>query len=167
MSRIRAAGFFLGFLQRANLLRGGAAAAGQVTPVNIEAYLADLNSRVGSVTTYNCLSKLRRVATLIAPGVDFSWLAEIENDLAFVMEPRSKFERFVFTDVLVKAGLTLIGQAQRETKVALSRARGVRNGLMIALLATCPIRLKNFAGLAIGKTFKWDEGAAGSHCRAR
>jgi hypothetical protein len=33
------------------------------------------------------------------------------------------------------------------------RARGVRNGLMIALLAVCPIRLKNFAALALGTTF--------------
>jgi hypothetical protein len=29
----------------------------------------------------------------------------------------------------------------------------VRNGFMIALLALCPIRLKNFAALEIGRTF--------------
>ena len=36
----------------------------------------------------------------------------------------------------------------------LARARGGRNGLIIALLALCPIRLKNFAALEIGQTFK-------------
>jgi integrase len=143
----------LGFLQRANRFRADVAAAGQVTPVNVGAYLADLKSRVSSVTAYNCISKLRRVASLIAPDANFGWLSEIENDLAFVMEPRSKFERFVFTQVLVEAGLNLVSEARRSTKDPLSRARCVRNGLMVALIACCPIRLKNFAALEIGKTF--------------
>jgi hypothetical protein len=34
-----------------------------------------------------------------------------------------------------------------------ARAKGVRNGLMIAILALCPIRLKNFAALELGRTF--------------
>src|SRR5262249_56932256 len=44
------------------------------------------------------------------------------------------------------------GQALGKTDLA--GARGVRNGLMMALLALCPIRLKNFAALEIGHTFK-------------
>jgi integrase len=39
------------------------------------------------------------------------------------------------------------------------RARGVRNGLIIALLGYCPIRLKNFAALEIGNTFKEIKGS--------
>jgi hypothetical protein len=39
------------------------------------------------------------------------------------------------------------------------RARGVRNGLMIALLAFCPSRPKNFAALQIGNTFKDNGGS--------
>ena len=35
----------------------------------------------------------------------------------------------------------------------LTRARMFRNGLMVALLAYCPIRLKNFAALEIGRSF--------------
>ena len=38
-------------------------------------------------------------------------------------------------------------------------AKGVRNGLMIALLAACPIRIKNFAELEIGSTFKEIDGS--------
>jgi integrase len=90
----------------------------------------------------------------LAPSADFSWLAEIEKDLALVMEPRSKFDRLVFTERLVEAGLTLVTEAERFANNDLSRARGVRNGLMIALLALCPIRLKNFAALEIGRTVK-------------
>jgi integrase len=152
-------GAFLGFLQRTDRFKHDAAAAAQVILPNVGAYIAELTSRVSSVTTWNCVYKLRRAAELIAPAEDFSWLAEIEKDLALVMQPRSKFDRIVFTDRLVEAGLTLIAEAQQYPKSELERARGVRNGLMIALLALCPIRLKNFAALEIGKTIKMDQGS--------
>lgn len=147
-------GAFLGFLQRTDHLDPSAATAAQVTLANVEAYIADLGTRVRSVTVYICIYKLRRAAELLAPAHDFSWLAEIEKDLALVMEPRSKFDRLVLTERLVEAGLTLMIEAQRNSSDELSRARGIRNGLMIALLALCPIRIKNFAALELGKTFK-------------
>jgi integrase len=152
-------GAFLGFLQRTNRLEAGAAAAAQVTLPNVEAYLTDLTGRVRSVTVYNCIYKLRRAAELLAPTAEFSWLSEIEKDLALVMEPRSKFDRLVFTGRLVEAGLTLLAEAQGFADNDFARARGVRNGLMIALLALCPLRLKNFAALEIGNTFKEVQGS--------
>jgi integrase len=147
-------GAFLGFLQRTNRLDGSASATAQVTSSNVEAYIADLTARVRSVTVYNCIYKLRRAAELLTPTADFSWLAEIEKKLALVMEPRSKFDRLVLTERLVEAGLTLVAEAQAFAHRDLARARRVRNGLMIALLALCPIRLKNFAALEVGQTFK-------------
>jgi integrase len=126
---------------------------------NVEAYITSLTARVRSVTVYNCIRMLRRAAELLAPTADFSWLAEIEKDLALVMEPRSKLDRLVLTGRLVKAGLTLVAEAEQlTTKSDLARARGVRNGLIIALLALCPIRMKNFAALEIGQTFKEVDG---------
>jgi integrase len=151
-------GAFLGFLQRTGRLDRSAAAAAQVTSSNVEAYVAELTARVRSVTVYNCIYKLRRAAELLAPGADFSWLAEIEKDLALVMQPRSKFDRLVFTERLVEAGLTLVAEAHAFAHGDLAHARGVRNGVMIALLALCPIRLTNFATLEIGQTFKEIQG---------
>jgi hypothetical protein len=147
-------GAFLGFLQRTGRLKMRADAAAQVTSANVEAYLQDLTPRVRSVTVYTYIYGLRRAAKLLAPGSDFSWLGEIEKDLALMMEPRSKLNRLVFTERLMEAGLTLFVEAIEFTKNDLARAVGVRNGLMIALLAVCPIRLKNFAGLEIGVTLK-------------
>jgi peptidoglycan hydrolase-like protein with peptidoglycan-binding domain len=66
----------------------------------------------------------------------------------------SKSDRLVFSGQLVKAGLTLIAEAQEFARGDVSRARGIRNGLIIALLAVCPIRLKNFAAPEIGNSFK-------------
>ena len=143
-----------GFLQRNGRLQPDVAAAAQVTRPNVNAYIVDLTARVRSVTVYNCIYMLRRAAELLAPTADFSWLAEIENDLALVMEPRPKFDRMVSTDRLLEAGLALVMEAQDFAKNDLARARGIRNGLMIALLALCPIRLKSFAALEIGATFK-------------
>src|SRR6516165_8072128 len=90
----------------------------------------------------------------MAPAQAFTWLSEIGKDLALVMRPRSKFDRLVLTEVLVEAGLTLIQEAeQSRTMTRLARAHQVRNGLMVALLALCPIRRKNFAALEIGRSF--------------
>jgi integrase len=147
-------GAFLAFLQRNGRLEQDSGPAKQVTPATVEAYVAELKARVRSVTVYNCIYKLRRGAELIAPAMDFSWLAEIEKDLALAMEPRSKYDRLVLTDRLVDAGLTLITESQLFGRDELAIARGVRNGLIMALLAYCPIRLKNFAALEIGRTFK-------------
>jgi len=147
-------GAFLGFLQRNDRLELHRAAATQVTLPNVEAYIVDLKARVRSVTVYNCIHMLRRASELLASTTNFSWLAEIEKDIALEMEPRSKFDRLVLTGQLVEAGLTLMAEAQEFAATDLVRARGVRNGLMVALLALCPIRLRNFAALQIGQTFK-------------
>ena len=57
-------------------------------------------------------------------------------------------------EVLLEAALTLIHEAEiSSTLTDLARACQVRNGLMVALLALCPIRRKNFAALEIGHSF--------------
>ena len=147
-------GCFLGFLDRRGLLRSDGPAAANVTVDNVDAYIVELKDRVGSVTVHGSISKLRRTARFIAPGRDFTWLADINRDLAFVMRPRSKFDRMVLTEVLVEAGLTLIHETEISPHLTeLARACQVRNGLMVALLAFCPIRRKNFAALEIGRSF--------------
>jgi integrase len=124
-----------------------------VTPDDVNAFIVELQVRVRSVTVWNSVYKLRRAAQLIAPGADFGWLAEIEKDVALVMIPRSKTDRLVLTERLVEAGLILIREAEVFGKTAVMRAVGVRNGLLIALLALHPIRIKNFAALTIADTF--------------
>jgi integrase len=147
-------GAFLGFLQRSGRLDRDAGAAAQVTLCNVDAYIAELKARVSSVTVHHCTYCVRRAGELLAPAADFSWLAEIEKDLALVMEPRSKLDRLVLTGRLVEAGLALVAEAQSFANDDLDRACQIRNGLMIALLALCPIRIKNFSALEIGSTFK-------------
>lgn len=131
-------------------------AGNAVTPVtgdSVQGFVAELEARVRSVTVWNSIYKLRRAVQLIAPAADFQWLAEIEKDVALVMIPRSKADRLVLTERLVEAGLTMIQEAQMFGKTALAHAAGVRNGLLIVLLALHSIRIKNFAALTIAVTF--------------
>jgi integrase len=152
-------GLFLGFLKRIGRLDMDSPTTAHVTPENVEAYIANLTDRkVRSVTTLNCIHMLRRVAELLAPKADFTWLSEIEKDLALLAEPRSKLDRLVLSDRLVEAGLTLIEEAKGYARTKFKRARGIRNGLMLAVLALCPIRLKNFAALEIGTSFRQVKG---------
>ena len=123
-----------------------------MTPDNVNAYIAELKGRVRS--RYGSICTKRRAARGIAPGGDFTWLSEIDNDPALVVLPRSKFDRMVIDRALVEAGLTLIHEAENSPSLTdRARASQVRNGLMVALLALCPIRLKNFVALEIGRSF--------------
>jgi integrase len=151
---VRRYGYFLDFLERIGLLRPDQSAAEDVTFDNVNGYIAELKDRVGSVTVYGSIYKLRRAAQIIAPRRDFIWLSDIEKDLALVMRPRSKFDRMVLAEVLVDAALTFVHDAESSPDLTnLTQARRVRNGLMVALLGMCPIRLKNYAALEIGRSF--------------
>jgi integrase len=146
-------GLYLDFLQRNGRLDPAKGVTTLVTPDHVNEFITELQARVRPVTVWNSVYKLRRAAQLIAPDADFEWLTEIEKDIALVMVPRSKADRLVLTERLVEAGLTLIREAEMFGKTALARAIGVRNGLLIALLALHPIRVKNFAALTIADTF--------------
>jgi integrase len=146
-------GYFLDFLSRSHRLDPNAGPGVHVTPGNVGPYVAELKERVSSVTVYGSICKLRRTAQLVAPDKDLGWLIEIERDLNFEMRPRSKSDRLVLTEVLIEAGLILIAEAETTADLTkLARARMVRNGLMVALLACCPIRRRNFAALEIGRS---------------
>jgi site-specific recombinase XerD len=147
-------GAYLGFLQRRGILDCKCKAAAQVTPSNVTAYIEELQERkVSSVTIWNCIYKLRRMSQLLDPNRDLRWLIEMESEAALVMTPRSKFDRLVLTTRLVESGLTLIAGA-KQLKSRFDRARTIRNGLMIVILALTQIRLKNFVALEIGSSFK-------------
>ena len=147
-------GAYLGSLQRRGVLNLKAAAAAQVTRCNVKAYIGELKARVSSVTIWNCIYKLRRASQLLSPKIDFAWLIEVEQQLALVMTPRSKFDRLVLTERLLEAGLVLIAEAKKSAKNDFERAQGIRNGLMIVIQGLTHIRLKNFVALEIGETFK-------------
>jgi len=153
-------GYFLDYVERTEGLHHAAGAAAYVTLDRVNAFVAELQARVGSVTVYGSIFKLRRMGQVLDPTRDFSWLVEIEKDLASAMRPKSKFGRFAYSHVLIKAGTDLMTKAEAAFhRSALARARQFRNGLMVAMLGYHPIRPKNFAALEPGLTFKRELGS--------
>ena len=152
---VRRYGYFLDHVQRTDGLAEQSRPAAYVTPERVERYKAELLARVSSVTTYGSIYKLRRTSQLLAPDRDLGWLKELENDLALVMEPRSKLDRLVYTHVLADAAIRFMEEVHRSPQTdRLARARRFRNGLMVAVVAIHLIRLKNLVQLAIGTSFK-------------
>jgi integrase len=146
-------GYFLDFLSRSRRLDPEAGAGAHVYLENVEQYVDELKNRVSSVTVYGSIQKLRRMTQLVALDKDVGWLIEIERELCTQMRPRSKWDRVILAEVISEAGLTLIAEAELALQMPkLTRARLVRNGLMLALLAQYPIRLKNFAALELGRS---------------
>jgi hypothetical protein len=64
-------GYFLDFLARSGRLQTLAKPGVQVTRENVEGYVIELKARVSSVTVYGSISKLYRVARIIAPQRGF------------------------------------------------------------------------------------------------
>jgi len=145
-------GFFLDYIARTSILDLDAEVGAYILPMNVEGYLAELKARVSSVTVYGSIHKLRRFVQLVAPARDLGWLQEIEQDLDWTKQPKSKFDRIVDSHRIVQAGMTLMAEAETAHHLTpLRRARNYRDGLMIAFLAVLPIRLKNFSALRIGE----------------
>jgi integrase len=154
-SLLRAYGYLLDFCQRNGLLDLNAEAGAHVTPEILDAFVRELHNRVGSVTRASYVGKIRRIATILTPKRDFAWLSDIEAELHYEARPRPKYHRIVSSDRLLALGLDLIRRSETSSHLTdLARARLVRDGLMIALLALCPIRLRNFTELCIGRQIR-------------
>ena len=154
-SLVRAYGYLLEFCHRNGLLDQDAKAGAHVSPEIIDAFIDELHGHVGSVTRASYISKIRRIVQILAPGRDLVWLGEIEADLRYAARSRPKHHRIVSSERLLALGLELIRRGEtRKHLTALGRARLVRDGVMIALLALCPIRLRNLAELCVGRQLR-------------
>src|SRR5262245_5136516 len=63
---VRRYGYFLDCVERMEGVNRNAKAASYVPPDRVDRYLAELQARVGSVTVYGSIYKLRRMAELVA-----------------------------------------------------------------------------------------------------
>jgi hypothetical protein len=147
-------GYFLEALRERGVLDPNARAGQLVTPQNVACYLERVRPGWSSVTLAGSVWKLRRVAVILAPASDFGWLSEIATDLDLVAYRKERFDRIISSEVLVRAGLTLVKEAQlARRRRPIWRAGQIRDGLMIAMLAYHPIRLRTFSELELGRSF--------------
>ena len=135
-------GYYLSFLHQAGRLDGAARAADLVTPANVEAFVAHVAPFWSSVTVALCIDKLRIVATMLAPNADFAWLKARHSGPGLRGLPE-KAPTDPGCGEIVAAGLALFQEGESgEDQPPRRRANFMRDGLMLALLATHPIRVR-------------------------
>ena len=132
--------------------------AARMTLDTVQHYRTVLEQLVAPYTVLMRLDALLQIAKGLDPKRDWRFLRNLVVALRHTVSPeRNRVARLVHSERLYRLGLKLIDRAQSVTgdrpQARLARAILVRDGLIIALLAARPLRLGNFTGLEIGRTF--------------
>jgi site-specific recombinase XerD len=156
---LNAYGRWLGFLSRSDGRALAAPPATRATRERVTAFahhLAETN-RASSVASQ--LRHLRGALVLFQAQADWAWLLTIAKRIDATAERRSKRERLRTSDELLDLGLRLMAEADEAgaatKRVSKESSLLYRDGLIIALLSTVPMRRRNLAALALGKNVQW------------
>jgi integrase len=153
---VGAYGRWLAFLAQESQLDVDLAPEARITPEAVRRYVAWLQARCAPVTLAGYLAWLSMMAQALAPDQDWRWLQTVQARLQRHAKPiRDKRPRVVPVQELLKLGLELMAKAETtepsSPRMLAAAARDFRDGLMIALLAACPLRQRNFLGIEIGR----------------
>lgn len=122
----------------------------RVTKARVAAYVEGLQASIAPAGTHNYAKHLYDAVRVMAPEQDWRWLERIAWSLGRLVPPRSKRHLVVSAHDLVDLGLQLMDEAQQgSTLKPPQRALQYRDGLIIALLATRPIRRRNLTMIRI------------------
>ena len=119
--------------------------------MRIRHFLAELLKRVAPVSAAMMAGALLRMMCVLAPECDWALLAQACRNLKRNAKPsRNKAERVVPARDIYGLELDLMFTAADAHTHPRFRATQYRDGLMIAMLICCPVRLKNFTGIKVG-----------------
>ena len=152
-------GQWLAWLFKKGLLDPAVRPALRVTEERIEQYIAQLRLRVAPVTLALNVCFLSAMMQTLDPTTDWRWLRKIGQHLKTTAVPiRDKRRAVVCAKDLYDLGTRLM----RQSEVYSTRNRLVvtqfRDGLIIAFLATIPLRLGNFSSIKIGTQLVYQDG---------
>ena len=150
---IKGYGAWLGHLQRRGALDAEAHPEMRVTAAAVEDYIAELRQRSAPISVRARVATLASAVTVMVPKTDWTWLWSIERRLLrHANAARTPKDRLVPVAHLLQLGQHLMAEAERAVSERPDyRAARFRDGLMVALLATRAVRLKNLAGIRIGQ----------------
>lgn len=153
-------GRFLTFLERNDFLEDRHSALPKIVQSTVVRYVSDLRELGNSSgTILGRLQELHDVVRSMKPENDWSWIRLISSRVRAVhVATIEKRKRMVGTEDLVIFGQQLMRSAGGKRS---PRTAGIdfRDGLMIALLALRPLRLRNLAALELDRTL-YRHGAA-------
>lgn len=125
-----------------------------ITPELIKSYIEDMEDNAAPLTRFVYILDLLRFAQVVSPDRNWDWLKRIKNRLwARSRSSRDKTSKIRNSSDLFELGLDLMNEASgiKCRYNPLQAEVQYRDGLLIALLAARPIRLKNLTAITIGK----------------
>ncbi|MEN3951277.1 site-specific integrase [Iodidimonas sp. SYSU 1G8] len=128
-----------------------------LTPERGQAFLGSV-AHLAPNTQAMIAQTLEQCALWMAPGGDWHWLKPIRARIRHEQHRRrDKRPRLVETQALVDLGFALMEDAQaRAGLIPVRHLTRYRDGLMIAMLAACPLRLGNFTSIRLGQNLCHD-----------
>ena len=152
-SREKIYGRWINFLARSGELDPASHPAERVTRDRVAGFVELLQSQVAPFTVWSYLDRLYAALRVMAPDTDWGWFRKVVNRLYRQKGPaRSLTNRLVPPSRIVAAGLKMMREAEAASGIRpIWHATRYRDGLMLALLAARPLRLKNISDIAIGR----------------
>jgi integrase/recombinase XerD len=145
-------GRWLTWLEFEGLLDETSSPADRITPDRVKAYIAGLEKHNSTQTILSRLQELDAAAMVMEPDRDWSWIRRLQSQIRFRHKPaRTKAARLAPVRELLELGVGLMEAAEDESTTC-KRAMTFRDGLIIALLAARPLRLRNLTGLVLDRT---------------
>ena len=139
------------------------APAARITEARMRGYVLFLQKGRASVTVATYLGILSMAALAMFPERDWRWLQAAQRQLKMRSTPsRKKADRLVAADELVQLGFDLMQRVEpvldaakkkpdTSDRVVVAAARDYRDGLLIAVQASRPLRVKNLLMTELGK----------------
>lgn len=159
-SVIQAYGRYLTFLARNDWLDLEKGPEDRLSKEYLRAYIAELQAQVEPVTVAGRFRDLIEALRVMAPALDYPHLKLAYRRLIARAQPsRNKLACLVPSADILRLGLGLMREGESRTSFS-PRKRGAlyRDGLMIALLASRPLRRANFVYMLLEQHFFKENG---------
>ncbi len=128
-----------------------------MTPERITRFVEQLIKRVSPVSVAMMVGALGRVLAVLSPETDWAWMRRLFQDLKAWAEPsREKLIAMVSAKALLDLGMRLMDTAEDDDPDPYFAATQYRDGLLIALLITRPVRMRNLSNIELGRNLVRD-----------
>ncbi|MGH9642752.1 MAG: hypothetical protein ACRD3Q_10020 [Terriglobales bacterium] len=155
----QAYGQWLSFLVRNGQLDPALSPEVRANPQRFEGFVTQVQQRgVAPWSVAMMVQGIQRMLAVIAPAHELTWLSVTVSNLKRLAKPdRDRLAHMVDPRQLYHLGLDPMKEAARNAdRDNYFAATMGRDGLMIALLACCPVRIGNFTQIAIGRHLVFD-----------
>jgi hypothetical protein len=150
-------GRYLSWLHRAGHLVEDDIVTERITPDRVVSFTATLKLSLSPASVGMMIGSLCSAAEALSPNTDWSWLRRRASRLKLRARPsRDKRQAIQHTSDLYRLGKYLMETAVQGKRNRFRPAQRYQAGLIIALLAALPLRIRNFQAITIGESLRWN-----------